>query len=416
LSDGSVVWRSSLPTGRSRLFWLRGDGVVTSPISPDDFDVREFMVPADGKFAIVTGDAQDGTVGQHAYRLDLQTNASGPGKLVPITQAAGWHGVDISPDGAAIIDRHSTLSKPPSLSVHATVPGVLASIRLDETKLSLPGEWIEPELFRITTEDGMSLPAVLVKPTVASEQTKCPVVIEIYGGPQAPVVANRWAGAKGLYRQLLARRGIAVLVVDNRSSAGRGVADTWSIKGRVGEVELRDLLAAVDWLKTQTWCDAQRLALRGWSFGGFLTLYAMTHSTAFRAGIAGGSVTDWREYDSFYTERYMGLPSENPSGYDATAPVKAAERLHGTVLLIHGEVDDNVHPAGTLRMAAALQKAGKFFQMMIYPGSAHAVHDPHQVWHLRRTTDRFLVRHLLGPALDPPLGSALDPQLDPGGD
>ena len=220
-------------------------------------------------------------------------------------------------------------------------------------------------------------------------------MIETYGGPQAPVARNRWSGTRSLYRELLAREGIAVLVLDNRSSNGRGVADTWNVRGRFGEVELKDLLSGVDWLQEQDWVNSERIALRGWSFGGFLTLYAMTHSKVFSAGIAGGSVTDWREYDSFYTERYMGLPSENVEGYETTAPVKVAANLHGHVMLIHGEVDDNVHPSGTLRMAKALQDAGIDFELMIYPGSKHSVKNPNQAWHLQKVTDRFLKQQLL---------------------
>lgn len=407
LADGSVVWRSPLPTGRSRLYWIRGDGVVVVPISPDDFDVHDFFVRSDGAYAIVTGDARNGTIGKHAYRIDLTESKDSAPKLIPITSGDGWHDVQISPGGFAIIDRHSSLMKPASLNVHATIQGEFDSLELDQSVLSVPGNLIQPKLFHIAAKDNVLLPAILYRPPAASENTPCPVVIETYGGPQAPVVANRWSGTRMLYRELLARRGIATLVVDNRSSAGRGMSDTWTIQGKVGEVELQDLMAATDWLKAQPWVDGERLAIRGWSFGGFLTLYAMTHSTAFKAGIAGGSVTDWREYDSFYTERYMGLPSDNPEGYQATAPVNAADKMHGHVLLIHGEVDDNVHPSGTLRMAAALQNAGKDFDMMIYPNSAHAIHNPGQVWHLMRMTDRFLTRHLLDrPAADPAQGSA----------
>ena len=400
LADGSIVWRSALPTGRSRLYWIRSDGAIVKPVSPEEFDVEEFIVPADGKFALVTGDAKDRTVNKHAFRIDLTQTAGRLPELVPITSGDGWHDVTFSPDGQAMIDVYSSLRQPPSLHVHATAAGRFASLDLDRSELSVPGGLIEPRLFRIDTSDGVSLPAILFQPPDASPRNQCPVVVETYGGPQTPVVTNRWPGKRALYRELLARRGIATLVVDNRSSAGRGIADAWSIKGKVGEVELQDLLAAVDWLNTQAWVDSERLAVRGWSFGGFLTLYAMTHSTAFKSGIAGGSVTDWREYDSFYTEHYMGLPSDNPDGYQSTAPVNAAEHLHGHLLLIHGEVDDNVHPSGTLRMAAALQQAGKDFDLMIYPGAAHAIHNPRQVWHLMQLTDRFLRRHLIsdGPA------------------
>ena len=168
----------------------------------------------------------------------------------------------------------------------------------------------------------------------------------------------------------------------------------WSIYGRMGEVEFRDVMSAVDWLKSQSWVDGERIAIRGWSFGGFLTIYSMMHSDAFAAGIAGGSVGDWREYDSFYTERYMGLPSENAHGYETTSLIPAAKNLRGQLLLIHGEVDDNVHPANTLQVAKALQKADKPFQMMIYPGAKHAVTDPHQNWHMVQMMDRFLLNAL----------------------
>jgi dipeptidyl-peptidase-4 len=265
---------------------------------------------------------------------------------------------------------------------------------LAESKLALRDPMLAPEVFYIPTADGIQLPAMLVRPKSAGKNQQVPVVIEVYGGPQAPVVLSRWSGTKSLYRELLARRGIATLVVDNRSSAGRGIADTWSIRGRVGEVEFKDLQTAIEWLKAQPWADSQRIAMRGWSFGGFMTLYAMTHSDELAAGIAGGSVTDWSEYDAFYTERYMGLPSENADGYRSTSPVLRAEQLHGRVLLIHGEADDNVHPSGTMRMAEALQKAGKDFRLMIYPGAAHHVGDPHQAWHMTQMTDRFLLEEL----------------------
>ena len=126
-----------------------------------------------------------------------------------------------------------------------------------------------------------------------------------------------------------------------------------------------------------------------------MTISAMTSMTDFRAGIAGGSVTDWKEYDAFYTERYMGLPQQNPTGYRNTAPIHRAEKLHGSLLMIHGEADDNVHPSGTMRMANALQKAGHQFDLMIYPGEAHAIRQANHVWHLAELTDQFIKQTLL---------------------
>lgn len=417
LGDGSIVWTSEILSGYRRLYRISASGDVITPLSPQDFDVASSYVAADGLYALVTGDAEGGAVERHAYRIELGEQRAYQGTILKLTERSGWNSVDFSPSGEWMIVHHSTPTSPPEVYARPTNPGsgeassaaeaqsdrseaVEADpdvrIELGSQKLRLPGELVEPKLFRIQTGDGSSLPAMVIRPPKTG--MRLPVVVETYGGPQAPVVSARWAGSRGLYRQLLARNGIATLVVDNRSSGGSGIADTWAIHRRLGEVELADLLEAVAWLKSQDWVAADRLAIRGWSFGGFMTLYAMTHSDAFKAGIAGGSVTDWREYDSFYTERYMGLPEENAAGYDRTSPVMAAGDLHGHVLMIHGELDDNVHPANTMRMVDALQKAGKPFDLMIYPGAAHGIHNPQQVWHMARLSHGFLLDQLANPA------------------
>ena len=392
LPDGSLIWRSELPTGRTRLYHIASRGQLVVPLTPENFDVRDFSLAPQGGFLIVTGDAERGTIDQQVYRVDIPPTSPEP-SLRALTTQPGWNSVTLSPDGKWLVNVHSSASSPPVLSLLST-DGAPAH-ELARSDLQLKDTLVEPLFFTIATPDGLALPAMLIRPPTTTEH-RVPVVIEVYGGPQAARVVNRWSETRTLYRELLARRGIATLVVDNRSSAGRGLADTWSIRGRVGEIEFQDLMTAVDWLRRETWVAQDRLAIRGWSFGGFLTLYAMTHSDAFAAGIAGGSVTDWSEYDAFYTERYMGLPDENAAGYKATAPVHSADQLHGVVLLIHGESDDNVHPSGSLRMAKALQEAGKDFQMMIYPDEAHAVRQPSQLWHLSQMTDRFLLEQLLG--------------------
>jgi len=181
---------------------------------------------------------------------------------------------------------------------------------------------------------------------------------------------------------------------DNRSASGKGVESAWVAYKRLGETELADMEECLGWLKTQPWADATRVGLDGWSYGGFMTAYALTHSTSYSMGIAGGSVVDWREYDSIYTERYMMLPKNNPEGYERTAPRKAAANLHGQLFLIHGTMDDNVHVANTLQFAYALQKAGKPFELMLYPRSRHGVTDPQLAKHLRERMLEFTLRTL----------------------
>ena len=195
-----------------------------------------------------------------------------------------------------------------------------------------------------------------------------------------------------MFHQMLAQRGVIVWVLDNRSASGKGAESQWPVYGRLGEIELQDLEDGVAWLKQQGFVDSARMVLSGWSYGGFMTAYAMTHSTSWSAGIVGAPVTDWRDYDSVYTERLMKLPQNNPDGYRRTAPRFAADKLHGRVLLLHGTMDDNVHMQNSVQFAYELQKAGMPFEMMMYPRSRHAVADGRLNTHLRQMMFDFVMR------------------------
>ena len=168
----------------------------------------------------------------------------------------------------------------------------------------------------------------------------------------------------------------------------------WGVFHNFGESELRDLEDGVSWLKSQSYVDGSRIGIWGWSYGGFMTSYALTHSQSFKVGIAGGSVTDWRDYDSIYTERYMGTPQNNPDGYRKSSPLHNAKDLHGKILLIHGTLDDNVHVQNTIQFAYELQKAGKPFQLMLYPKSRHGVTEPSLVKHMRQMMTGFIIDNL----------------------
>jgi dipeptidyl-peptidase 4 len=215
-----------------------------------------------------------------------------------------------------------------------------------------------------------------------------------YAGPHAPQVRNAWGGTSGLFFQLLAQHGIIVWVCDNRTASGKGAVSAWPAYKRLGEVELQDIEDGLTWLKQQPWVDASRIGLGGWSYGGFMTSYALTHSTSFAMGIAGGSVTDWRNYDSIYTERYMLTPEHNAEGYQRTAPRAAAASLSGRLLLLHGTMDDNVHVQNTMQLAYELQRSGKPFELMVYPKSRHGVADPQLVKHMRAVMLDFTLRTL----------------------
>jgi dipeptidyl-peptidase-4 len=186
-------------------------------------------------------------------------------------------------------------------------------------------------------------------------------------------VQNSWGGTNGLFHQILAKEGYAIFSTDNRGTPNRGKKFSTAIRLQAGGVELKDQLTALDQLYAQfPQLDRARTGIWGWSGGGSMTLYALTHSDRFKAGISVAPVTDWRDYDSIYTERYMGLPKDNARGYDDSI-VNAASSLQGSLLLVHGTSDDNVHFQNTIQMTDALIKAGKQFRLMVYPNKTHGI-------------------------------------------
>lgn len=257
---------------------------------------------------------------------------------------------------------------------------------LDRYRLSTP------EFVRVKARDGYELDAMLIKPPDFDPSKKYPVFQPLYAGPEAPQVRNRWYGQSGLHNQMLAAKGYIVWMCDNRTASSTGAESSWALSGRFGASELRDIEDGAAWLAAQPWVDPSRIALSGWSYGGFMVSYALTHSDKFAAGIAGGSVTDWRNYDSIYTERYLGLPQNNPDGYRESSPRFAAESLKGKLLLIHGSMDDNVHPQNTLQFARELQLAGKQFDLMLYPKSRHGVREAPLRRHMQQLMIDFLDR------------------------
>jgi dipeptidyl-peptidase-4 len=237
--------------------------------------------------------------------------------------------------------------------------------------------------------------AMLIKPPDFDPRRRYPVYQQTYGGPHAPQVANRWGGTGAMYHQMLAQKGILVWICDNRSASGKGAESTWVNYKRLGETELQDIEDGLAWLKQQPWVDGSRVGINGWSYGGFMVSYALTHSKSFAMGIAGGTVADWRDYDSIYTERFMLMPQNNPEGYKASSPRFAAKDLHGNLLLVHGAIDDNVHPQNTMQFAYELQKAGKPFRLMLYPKSRHGVTEQALQKHMRSMMLDFVTENLL---------------------
>ena len=323
--------------------------------------------------------------------LRVSLDGSAPALL---TEAPGSHRASFPEDGPIEhwIATSSDLHTPTTMTLRSASGETVRDLGGGDVPDLERFDISQPELLSIETSDGVDLAAMLIRPHGFDPDRVYPAWVHVYGGPHAQQVRDGWQGSRGMWFQYLAQQGIVVLVVDNRIASGKGVESTWPVYRNFGEQELIDLVEAVDWLGAKPWVDAERIGLDGWSFGGYMTLYALTRSDRFRAGIAGGSVVDWRAYDSIYTERYMSTPDDNPDGYERTSVLESAGDLHGDLLIIHGTMDDNVHMQNTLQMAWKLQKAGKPFEMMLYPKSRHGVTDPDLSLHLRQTMARFILK------------------------
>lgn len=222
--------------------------------------------------------------------------------------------------------------------------------------------------------DGSDLQAYLIRPPHFDPTREYPLVMYVYGGPGSQTVADAWGGDRYLWHQMLAQQGYLVASVDNRGTGGRGRAFKKVTYQRLGQLESADQIAAARFFGSLPYVDAGRIGIWGWSYGGYMSSLSLFRSGgAFRAGIAVAPVTDWRLYDTIYTERYMRTPQENPGGYRRGAPVTYADSLQGAFLVVHGTGDDNVHAQQTIQLVEALQQANKQFDMRLYPNKTHSI-------------------------------------------
>jgi dipeptidyl-peptidase-4 len=273
-------------------------------------------------------------------------------------------------DGKHYVETHSSTLTPPRILV--CTPGG-DCFKIWEARGIADFNQIQPLPLEFKADDGTVLYGYMILPRNADASQKIPLIDYVYGGPAGQTVQDAWGGTNALFHQILANEGFAVFSVDNRGTPNRGKKFSAAIRGQSGAVELKDQTTALDQLYAQfPQLDRTRTAVWGWSNGGSMTLYSLTHSDRFKAGISVAPVTSWRDYDSTYTERYMGQLKDNTGAYDDSI-VSAASSLHGSLLLVHGTSDDNVHFQNTIQMTDALIKAGKQFRLMIYPDKTHGI-------------------------------------------
>ncbi|MGH9734487.1 MAG: DPP IV N-terminal domain-containing protein [Candidatus Acidiferrales bacterium] len=315
---------------------------------------------------------KDTVIGTQLYRVSI-----GGKKLTQVTHGAGTHEVVIAPKTFGFVDTFSDAMTPPREDLYSADGTKVATINENQVPELAEYHLSAVEFMNVTAKDGTKLYAMMIKPPNFDPAKKYPVLISVYGGPDAQSVRDAWGGITFLWHEMMAQKGYIIFQLDNRGSYNRGHAFETPIYHHFGRVELQDQLSGVSYLKSLSYVDGSRIGIWGWSYGGYMTLYSMTHARGvFKAGVSVAPVSDWRLYDTIYTERYMGTPQENPDGYRESSPVNAAGNLSGKLMMVHGTGDDNVHFANTAEFINELIEANRYpARLMVFPGRGHPISD-----------------------------------------
>jgi dipeptidyl-peptidase-4 len=388
LADGKrFLWASERSGHRHIWLW---DGAQLVPVTSGDWSVDQIRAVDEAGGTILFTGFRDSPLEKALYRVRLSGGV--PERL---TGKGGWTEAVTDARGTAMLLTQSTPSSPPAVTLATTDGGALTVRRrvsgTDMPYAAMLKDHVAPRYGTLKAADGVTdLHYALLLPPGLKPGDKVPVFFEVYAGPGVQRVTKQFGA---LTHQYLVDKGWAVFRLDNRGTPNRGTAFESAIYRKLGFPEVDDQMAGLAWLKAQPFADPERIAVYGWSYGGYMVQRLMTeHPQAFAAGVSGAPVTDWTLYDTHYTERYLGNPATDRGPYTASDVTLKADRLARPLLIIHGLADDNVVFDHSAKMIAALQKAGKPFETMVYPGQTHAIRAPELQAHMWKTIEAFLDR------------------------
>jgi len=357
--------------GYDQVYLFNRDGSLLRRVTPGGWDVLQVYGVDEKKQVLYCGGAIDGPLGRPLVRIGLD----GKG-LARISTEPGTHGIEFDPTFQLYVDTYSRSGIPPVQTLRRADGRLVrtladnAALAAKVTALGL----VRPEFITLKTPDGVELNAWIIKPKGFDPSRRYPLLMNVYGGPGSQTVTDSWGGANYLWHQMLARDGYLVASVDNRGTGGRGARFMKLTYLHLGRYESADQIASARWFAAQPYVDPDRIGIWGWSYGGYMSSLSMFRGGGvFKAALAVAPVTDWRFYDTIYTERYMRTPQENPAGYGEGAPLAYADSLKGHFLLVHGTGDDNVHFQNSVRLVERLEAANKQFDMRIYPNKTHSI-------------------------------------------
>jgi len=388
LRDNKHFLWTSERTGWRQIYLYSMDGTLIRQLTTVNLPVASILdVDEKNGWVYFAGYVNNG-LERHLFRVGL----SGKG-FKRLTSKKGNHWINLAPGGKYFFDSYSSFSTPPRTTLCSGDGTVLRIVskanaeKLDKLKLQ-PVEFLTFKAQDHKTD----LNGILFKPADFDPNKKYPLLVYVYGGPHFKIIRNRFYNNS--YFQAVAQLGYIVFQMDNRGTPGRGKAFETATYLKLGQVDLADQVAGVKYLEQRPYIDSTRVGITGGSYGGYMTCMALLKAPdVYKVGVARSSVTDWRNYDTIYTERYMQRPQDNPDGYDKGSALNYAKNLRGKLLLVHGTVDNNVHPANTIQLVEKLIEADKEFDLMLYPEQRHGIGGAGGK-HLRKLSMEYFEKYL----------------------
>ena len=388
--DGKSFIRTSEIDGYNHIYKIGFDGKKVQ-ITRGQWDVVEFKGLDQENGLIYYTSAEEGAMYKALYVTDMTGK-----KKKKLSSRVGDNDANFSTGMKYYINYYSNANQPHYITLHNAKGKELMVLEDNEELIKTLGEYNLPKKEFISVEgaDGQ-LNGWIMKPNDFDENKQYPVYLAIYGGPGHNTVVDAYGSQNFLWHAYLVQQGYIVVSVDPRGTMYRGAAFKKSTYMQLGKLETEDMIAAAKWLQNKSWVDGERIGVQGWSYGGYMASLCMTKGAdVFKMGIAVAPVTNWRFYDSIYTERFMRTPQENPDGYDDNSPINHVEKLKGPYLLVHGTADDNVHHQNTMEMIDALVKANKQFDLFLYPNKNHGIYGGNTRLHLYTKVTKFVNANL----------------------
>ncbi|PON96819.1 Dipeptidylpeptidase [Trema orientale] len=396
---GGFIWASER-TGFRHLYLHGTNGNLLGAITEGDWMVEQIAGVNEAAGLVYFTGTYDGPLESNLYCAKLFRDENQPLQApVRLTRSNGKHVVVLDHHMRNFVDIHDSLDSPPKVLLRSLQDGSLV-MPLYEQSFTIPRykklHLEPPEIVELQATDGSTLFGALYKP----DETRFgpppyKTMISVYGGPCVQLVCDSWINTVDMRAQYLRSKGVLVWKLDNRGTARRGLKFEGSVKNKFGSVDADDQLTGAEWLIKQGLAEAGRIGLYGWSYGGYLSAMTLARfPDVFRCAISGAPVTSWDGYDTFYTEKYMGLPSENPTSYEFGSVMHHVNKMKGSLLLVHGMIDENVHFRHTARLVNALVAAGKPYELLIFPDERHMPRGQRDRIYMEKRIWDFIERNL----------------------